>query len=115
MSIRDDGATTRLKRDFESYLKGEEPSPSELASAPLIENWQARVMRFVSERGSSGLALILVGGVTGHPRLGDTKIRTSQLIWLDRNRNWARTINRVYRLGARASEPTAKEGNESET
>ena len=50
---------------------------------------------------------VLVGSVAGHPQLGDSRmIRTSQLIWLDRNRKWARTWNRVYRLGEPAGDET---------
>ncbi|KOY09306.1 hypothetical protein WN73_05150 [Bradyrhizobium sp. CCBAU 45394] len=49
--------------------------------------------------------LILVGRVTKHPQHSDARtIRTSQLIWLDRNRRWARTWNRIYRLGDRADD-----------
>src|ERR1700733_610978 len=73
MSIIDDDATSRLKRDFDSYLRGEEPSPSDLACAPLIENWQACVMRFMSDNSPMDLTLVLKGGVTGHPRLGDAR------------------------------------------
>jgi hypothetical protein len=105
MSTDDIDATAQLKRDFESYLKGGEPSPIELAGAPLLENWRATVVSFARERGPLGLVLVLVGRVTGHPRVGDARtIRTSQLIWLDRNRKWARTWNRIYRLGDRTDD-----------
>jgi hypothetical protein len=105
MSTDDIDATAQLKRDFESYLKGEEPSPLELACAPLLESWRAVVMPFKRERGPSPMVLLLAGRVTGHPRLSDGRtIRTSQLIWLDRDRKWARTWNRIYRLGDRTDD-----------
>jgi hypothetical protein len=104
MLTEDDDATAQLKRAVTRYLKGEGPSPAELADAPLLENWQAIATAFVPERGPLTLAMVLVGRVTGHPRVGDARsIRTSQLIWLDQHRKWARTWNRVYRLGERAS------------
>jgi hypothetical protein len=105
MSTDDIDATAQLKRDFESYLKGAEPSPLELACAPLLEGWRATVLQFRRERGPLPTVLVLVGRVTGHPRLSDARvIRTSQLIWLDRNRKWARTWNRIYRLGDRTDD-----------
>lgn len=110
MSTEDDDATAQLKREFDFYLTGKEPSPLELASAPLLENWHSIPLRFNCERGPLRLALVLAGSVTGHPQLGNAKmIRTSQLIWLDRNRRWARTWNRIYRLGERANDESVTE------
>jgi hypothetical protein len=103
MSIEEEDAKARLQRTFESYLNGETPPP-ELAQAPLLENWRVTIVHI--KRGGDPLRMIpvLVGSVAGHPQLGDSRtIRTSQLIWLDRNRKWARTWNRVYRLGERAA------------
>jgi hypothetical protein len=49
--------------------------------------------------------LLLIGRVTAHPcHLDGRMIRTSQLIWLAHDRTWARTWNRVYRLGRRADD-----------
>jgi hypothetical protein len=105
MSTDDIDPAAQLKRDFESYLKGGEPTPLELACAPLLEGWRATVLQFRRERGPLPTVLVLVGRVTGHPRLSDARvIRTSQLIWLDRNRKWARTWNRIYRLGDRTDD-----------
>lgn len=100
MSTDDNDATAQLKRDFGSYLKGGEPSPVELACAPLLENWRTAVMQFRREQDLLPSVLVLVGRVTKHPQHSDARtIHTSQLIWLDRNRKWARTWNRLYRLG----------------
>lgn len=105
MPPEDPDAATKLRRDFESYLKGGEPSSPELACAPLLESWRTTVLRFSRERDPWPTVLVLLGRVTGHPQLYDTAtIRTSPLIWLDRNRRWARTWNRVYRLGTRTTE-----------
>lgn len=98
MAIEEEDAKAQLKRDFESYLSGVQPSPEQLACAPLLENWQAVIMQF--SNASDSLCMVMSGSVVNHPLLDhDRSIHTSQLIWLDRNRKWARTWNRVYRLG----------------
>lgn len=97
----DNGTDARRKRDVESYLKGEAPPPPELASAPRLQGWRAVTVRVRSDDGR--LLMVLIGHVSGHPYLADGRtIHTSEVIWLDRNRQWARSWNRVYRLGAPA-------------
>jgi hypothetical protein len=96
MSTDDIHVTGRLKLNFESYMKGEEPPPLELACAPLLEGWRAIVVQLKPEHGQLPMALVLRGRVTGHPRHSNARtIHTSQLIWLDRNRKWAHTWNRA--------------------
>jgi hypothetical protein len=73
MSTDDIGATAQLTRDFESYLKGEEPPPLELACAPLLESWRTTVMQFKRERGLVLMVLVSVGRVTGHPLHSDAR------------------------------------------
>jgi hypothetical protein len=103
MSTDDIDATAPLKREFETYLKGEEPPPLELDCAQLLESWRTTLL--TRDSGPLPMVLVLVGRVTGHPRLSDGRtVRTSQLIWLDRSLKWARTWNRVYRLGKRAND-----------
>ncbi|MGK7062864.1 DUF6634 family protein [Bradyrhizobium sp. 1050_B9_N1_2] len=98
MAIEEKDAEAQLKRDFECYLRGEEPSSQQLTHAPLLKNWRAVTMQF--RAASDSLRMVLRGSVVNHPLLDDDKsIHTSQLIWLDRDRKWARTWNRVYRLG----------------
>ena len=102
MARGEKNAMVQLKRDFESYLKGEEPSLLELDRAPVLENWRAFFVHAARGADPNDILLVLVGSVAGHPQHPDgTRIHTSQLIWLDRNRKWARTWNRVYRLRAR--------------
>lgn len=67
------------------------PSAADLASAPLLDPWQAAI-------DTSGLPA-LRGQVIGHPRLGDTAILTSRLIALDTANGWARTLSCWYHLG----------------
>ena len=57
-----------------------------------LENWRATIVHIKCEGDPLRMLPVLVGSVAGHPRLGEGRtIRTSQLIWLDRNRKWART------------------------
>jgi hypothetical protein len=103
--MEEKNAMMQLKLDFESYLKGEEPSPLKLDCAPMLENWRAVFVLVVRGGDPKDRLLVLVGSVARHPQHSDgTRIHTSQLIWLDRNRQWARTWNRVYRLGARGTD-----------
>lgn len=78
---------------FAGFMRGEEPQPVEMATAVTIDRWEA-VVRVDSGRRS----LILKGDVTNHPVLGTDRISTSEVVWLDRKLQWARTISRVYRL-----------------
>ena len=90
-----------LNREIESYLRGEPPPPAELARAPLLQGWGAVITRARSDAGRVRLLMVLTGHVVGHPHQADGRtIRTSEVIWLDRDRNWARSWNRLYRLGA---------------
>jgi hypothetical protein len=102
MSIEEQEAQAALRRAFQSYMNGETPTPSELAQAPLLEDWRMLVVQ-VKRDAEEIMLPVLTGRVTGHPQHGDIgNLRTSQVIWLDRDRGWARTWNRVYRLGERA-------------
>jgi hypothetical protein len=104
MSIKHSDAEAQLKRDVESYLKGKQPSAQQLAVAPQLANWRSHILPS-GGASASPMVLVLTGDVHGHPRLGDEKaIRTSQIVWLDPNRKWARTWNRIYRLGQQASD-----------
>jgi hypothetical protein len=47
-----------------------------------------------------GSKLYLTGKVTGHPLLGERLIRTSMLIYISDDSQWARTLSRWYRLGS---------------
>jgi hypothetical protein len=99
LSMQTDERNTpeKLKCDFVSYMNGEEPALLELERAPALENWHTIFVRTAI----APHVMLLVGMVTGHPQHpAGTKIHTSQLVWLDRNKRWARSWNRVYRLGA---------------
>jgi hypothetical protein len=109
-SIEEQDAKAR-RRAFESYLIGATPPPPEMAQAPLLENWRVLIVQVKRDAQPLRMLAVLVGNVTRHPQHVDSRtIRTSQLIFLDRNRQWARTFNRVYRLGERAGDAFDSEG-----
>jgi hypothetical protein len=70
---------------------GELPTAADLAMAPRLEGWAI-------EEVSPGLFL-LVGVVSGHPRVADGWCSTSVLLVLDKHRKYARTVSRLYKLG----------------
>ncbi|MEH2499575.1 hypothetical protein V1294_006054 [Bradyrhizobium sp. AZCC 1678] len=86
----------KLHNDFEAYLRGEDPPPDELATAPRIDQWVPAI-----SRGPDGnYRMTLVGMMIGHPTLTNgRRIETSPLVWIDGQSRWARTMSRVYVLG----------------
>jgi len=89
----DDNPTTaaaEIRRALAALEAGEAgPSPDDLAAAPILNDWQAILMRS---------SCCLAGEVSGHPWLNGS-ITTSALIVLDPGLTWARTMSRFYRLG----------------
>lgn len=70
---------------------GELPAEAELAGAPLLTGW-------VLGQEWGGYSR-LGGFVSGHPILADGWCWTSVVLYLEPNRQWARTASRLYRLG----------------
>jgi hypothetical protein len=84
-----------LRNDVESYLRGEEPPADVLAVAPRLEKWAASI-----SRGPQSYEMTLLGVATGHPYLVDGReATTSPIVWLDRKGRWARSQNRLWKLG----------------
>lgn len=82
-----DAAIEALKR----LEGGEMPTPEELSAAPQLDYWCFTDSLPWPE---------LTGIVAGHPILPDgDQIVTSPLLWLSKDRTWARTVSRFYRLG----------------
>lgn len=79
-----------LARDLERIRSGSAPTLAELAQAPLLDRWRARV---------TPLGLRLSGVVSGHPRLRVTTALISQLWAADAEDRWVRSLSRFYRLG----------------
>ena len=83
--------TAEIRRALAALEAGEAgPSPNDLAEAPILNDWQAILMRS---------SCCLAGEVSGHPQLHGP-ITTSALIVLDPDLTWARTMSRFYRLGS---------------
>lgn len=81
-----------LYNDVKAWLVGEFPSPVHLVTAPVIEEWQPV---WINE--AEGFVMKIEGMAADGER-----IRTSAVALLDRHFEWARTKNRVYRLGQQA-------------
>jgi len=72
------------------------PAKEELQAAPIIDHWCA-----LRSNLAVGIHPCLIGYVTGHPRLRNgARTITSTLIRVEPADGWARTWNRLYRLGA---------------
>jgi hypothetical protein len=78
-----------LAHDLERIRDGSAPTAAELAKAPLLDRWRARVTLH---------GLRLSGNVSGQPRLRGTTTLISQLWAADSNDRWVRTLSRFYRL-----------------
>jgi hypothetical protein len=75
---------------YDLVVAGIPPDPTDLAAAPILSDW-SRILVPSAEAA-------LVGRVSGHPRLPDSRIVTSRLLALDATAGWARTLSRLYRL-----------------
>lgn len=80
------------------------PSEYDLAGAPVLNYWRPHI----THHG----APILWGMASGHPKLTEGWITTSQLVAIDPNLGWARTASRWYVLAQPFSdyEATIAEG-----
>jgi hypothetical protein len=79
---------------LEELVSDVELPRSELSKAPLLDGWAV----FPGPRPR------LCGHVVGHPDEPDGPIVTSAVTAIARHQMWARTMNRLYRLGRRAEE-----------
>ena len=81
----------RLAEDLLRIFEGQAPTPEELWSAPMLENWQLGA--------NVELQPTLMGQCSGHSRLPDGPIHTSTVVVFDEQAAWARTRSRFYALG----------------
>jgi hypothetical protein len=88
-------ALERLAQDIKDYQEGLRPDAEELAGAPLLDDWRL----------GKRIAIALHGTTYDHPVLpGPRNVATSELYFLDAEGQWARTFNRLYRLGTPRAE-----------
>ena len=64
------------------------PSETDIADAPVLDCWRP----LISRKGNMTIWSL----VSGHPRLGNNQITTSQLVAIDAAQGWARTASRWY-------------------
>lgn len=79
----------KLRNDIESYLRGEELQAEELERAARIDDWRPAITR-----GPDGAYRMTLRG-----RMSQDNGSTSEIVWLDRRGRWARTRNRLWKLG----------------
>ena len=92
----------KLAADLRLIATGEAPLPSDLLTAPVLDQWQVRHHPVPH----------LVGIGSDHPTLPDGRIFTSELHLLDGDHGWARTTSRFYVLGDRAAPLPNQEGGD---
>lgn len=94
-----------LQYDLERFMRGEQPSLDELKAAPRLENWHV----VTTSEFDASASLSLRGTVSGHQSIANGETATtSQLMWLDHGRGWARTRTQVYLLIDEAVEAYTK-------
>src|SRR4051812_1075511 len=100
MTTADGVRARQTLADIKAWLAGEFPEAVHLVTAPVIEEWS--VVWIVNPDGR-GTPMRIEGIVSGSPTKDDGgTVRTSPVILLDRQFGWARTSNRIYRLGQQA-------------
>ena len=80
----------RLARDMRSIADGSVPTDRDLEAAPIVDGWRYGYRSMTSIEGTS----------IGHPRLPDGPVHTTEVWIIDPARRWARTLSRLYVLGA---------------
>lgn len=96
----------QLAADVRQWLLGHYPAPVHLATAPRLEDWKPH-WTVVDDQA----VMMLDGAVYDAPSMQDGEIiRTSPVQMLDRHFEWARTKNRIYRLGQQAGIEIPLEG-----
>jgi hypothetical protein len=78
-----------LSRDLNGIRSGVMPSSETLGEMPLLDEWDIRFIQ----------CPILVGKVSGHPKISDGPVLTTDLWLIHDGLKWARTYSRFYRLG----------------
>jgi hypothetical protein len=96
-------SVTSLLRDLDSLTAdlrriqaGVAPSSEVLERCPLLDQWSLGFLP----------AACLVGAVYQHPLLGSRpSLYTSEIVFIDPSRRWARTRSMYYRLGTERHDP----------
>lgn len=89
----------KLAADLRRIAEGEGPLPSDLIGAPILDRWE--ILQHPTP--------YLTGIASGHPRLNDGRIFTSDLIVLAPDKAWARTRSRFYVLAEPAAPSSSRE------
>ena len=80
----------RLAADLRALAEGQLPSPERLAASPQLNPYSVTTVEVP----------VLAGLVDRHPILGASKTIVTSPVWaVAKDRTWARTYSRYYRLG----------------
>jgi hypothetical protein len=83
---------------LDAFAQGQAPTAEDIADAPVLDNWKTEILTVP----------ILTGTVSAHPGIRNGRpVRTTQIFASD-NATWARTLSRLYVLGAPASADRAR-------
>lgn len=88
MNIPDPIALDRILTALEAIKAG--PSDEDLMTAPTLDFWKAVIADDVPR---------LIGIAIGHPNFPRSEVYTSMLMFVSKDRSYARTLSRWYRLG----------------
>ncbi len=84
-----------LVADIEALSRGQHPTAARLADAPFLSDW----------RPSFRPVPCLVGTAVGHPGVAERHTARTSDLWVHAPElGYARTLSRLYRLGARSGE-----------
>ncbi|WP_394329843.1 DUF6634 family protein [Bradyrhizobium mercantei] len=82
--------------DLRRIQSGDAPPAHILEGSPLLDRWSFGFLP----------AACLVGAVYQHPLLGNrTSLHTSEVVFIDPSKRWARTRSMYYRLGTEQQDP----------
>lgn len=84
---------SRLSRDIDQIRATGMPPAELLKDVPVFDCW---ALGFIP-------APCLTGSLIGHPILGRSRIRSTEIVAFDQTNGWARTWSGFYRLGRRNS------------
>jgi hypothetical protein len=113
MSPAHDYPSRGLNHDIEGYFRCHVSQPIKLELAPRLDSWRLDFVYGRTETPSLFVlkeTMLLRGHVTAHPEHADGElIEIASLVWLDRYAKWARTRDRLYRLGRRSDVSESQE------
>lgn len=105
--MRDQVMIASIRIHIAMWLQGKYPTEDAVAEAPVIDQWSVKWILMTT----GATEMRLEGFVAGRKNLANgDRIRTTEIVLLDRRTRWARTSNTLYRLGDHAGIEIPLEG-----